>query len=120
MSLGVPGNNIEVAKTYTARINVTYRNRPFTGSLPAEGLVLSYDRSGVKLFPDTVIAIENGVREFQITGIKPGKYGISLKIGNRVFLSTTVNVFKKSEMLYPEQGLILQNKSIVLADEKLT
>ncbi|NCP77296.1 hypothetical protein GW830_04160 [bacterium] len=120
VSLGVPGNNIEAGKTYTARINVTYRNRPFTGSLPAEGLVLSYDRSGVKLFPDTIIAIENGVREFQITGVKPGKYGISLKIGKRVFLSTIVNVFKKSDMEYPSQAILLNNSSIILADEKLT
>lgn len=66
----MPGNNIEVGRTYNARVKVTYRNRPFTGSLPAEGLALSYDRTGVKLFPDTIIAIENGVREFQLTGIK--------------------------------------------------
>ena len=70
VSLGVPGNNIEVGRTHTARVKVMYRNKPFTGSLPAEGLTLSYDRSGVKLFPDTIIAIENGVREFQITGVK--------------------------------------------------
>lgn len=120
VSLGISGNNIEAGRSYTARVRVTYRNRPFTGSLPAEGLVLLYDRAGVKLFPDTIIAIENGVREFQVTGIRPGKYGISLKIGNRVFLSTSVNVYKKSEMVAPEQALILHNKSIVLADEKLT
>ena len=120
VTLGVPGNNIEAGRTYAARVNVTYRNRPFTGSLPAEGLSLSYDKTGVKLFPDTIIAIENGVREFQLTGIKPGKYGISLKIGKRVFLTTSVNVYKKSDMSSPEQGIIIQNKSIVLADEKLT
>ncbi len=120
VNLGVPGNNIEVGRTYTARVKVMYRNKPFTGSLPAEGLALSYDRSGVKLFPDTIIAIENGVREFQITGVKTGKYGISFKIGKRIFLSTAVNVYKKSEMIHPEQGFIIQNKSIVLADEKLT
>ncbi|MDD5376733.1 MAG: M23 family metallopeptidase [Candidatus Gracilibacteria bacterium] len=119
VSLGIPGNNVEVGRTYTARVNVTYRNRPFTGSLPAEGLILSYDRSGVKLFPDTIIAIENGVREFQITGVKPGKYGISLKIGKMVFLTTSVNVYKKSEMTSPSDAIILNNKSIVLADEKL-
>lgn len=119
VSLGVPGNNIEAGKTYKARINVTYRNRPFTGSLPAEGLVLSYDHSGVKLFPDIIIAIENGVREFQITGVKPGKYGISLRIGKRIFLTTNINVYKKAEMANPDQAAILHNKSIVLADEKL-
>lgn len=101
-------------------MNVTYRNRPFTGNLPADGLSLSYDKTGVKLFPDTIIAIENGVREFQISGIKPGKYGISLKIGKRAFLTTSVNVYKKSDMTAPEQGTIIQNKTIVLADEKLT
>lgn len=119
VSLGVPGNNIEAGKTYTARVNVNYRGKPFTGSLPAEGLMLAYDRAGVKLFPETIIAIENGVRAFQITGIKPGKYGISLKIGKRTFLTTTINVYKKSEMTYPEQAVIINNKSIVLADEKL-
>ncbi|MDD2916476.1 MAG: M23 family metallopeptidase [Candidatus Gracilibacteria bacterium] len=119
VNLGVSGNNIEAGRTYTARVNVTYHNKPFTGSLPAEGMTLSYDRTGVKLFPETIIAIENGVREFQITGIKPGKYGISLKIGKRIFLTTSVNVYKKSEMSMPTQGFILQNKSIVLADEKL-
>ncbi len=120
VTLWVPGNNIEAGRTYTARVNVTYRNHPFTGSLPAEGMSLSYDKSGVKLFPDTIIAIENGVREFQLTGVKPGKYGISLKIGKRVFLTTSVNVYKKSDMMNPEQGFILNSKSIVLADEKLT
>lgn len=120
VSLGVSGNNVEVGRTYIGRVNVTYRNKPFTGSLPAEGLVLSYDKSGVKLFPDTIIAIENGVREFRTTGVKPGKYGISLKIGKRVFLTTSVNVYKKSEMTAPEQGVIINNKSIVLGDEKLT
>jgi len=119
VSLGVPGNNIEVGRAYTARVRVDGRNRPFTGSLPAEGLVLAYDRAGVKLFPETIIAIENGVREFQITGIRPGKYGISFKIGKRVFLTTTVNVYKASEMLSPDQGVIINSKSIVLADEKL-
>lgn len=82
--------------------------------------MLAYDTSGVKLFPDTIIAIENGVRDFQITGIKSGKYGISFKIGKLVFLSTTVNVYKKSEMVSPEQGIILHNTSIVLGDEKLS
>lgn len=119
VSLGVPGNNVEAGRTYTARVRVTYRNKPFTGSLPAEGLVLAYDKTGVKLFPDVIIAIENGVREFQITGVKPGKYGISLKIGKKVFLTTSVNVYKKSEMTAPEQGIIINNKSIVLGDEKL-
>lgn len=99
---------------------MNYRNKPFTGSLPAEGLILSYDRAGIKLFPDTIIAIENGVREFQITGIKPGKYGISLKIGKRIFLTTSINIYKKSEMTAPDQAVIIHNKSIVLADEKLT
>lgn len=97
-----------------------YRNKPFTGSLPAEGLVLSYDRAGVKLFPDIIIAIENGVREFQISGLKSGVYGISLKIGKRIFLTTNVNVFKKSEMTAPDKAIIINSKSIVLADEKLT
>lgn len=120
VSLGVPGNNIEAGKTYTAQVRVNGRNRPFTGSLPAEGLVLAYDRAGVKLFPETIIAIENGVREFQITGIRPGKYGISFKIGKRVFLTTTVNVYKAGEMLSPDQGVIINSKAIVLADEKLT
>lgn len=120
VSIGIPGNNIEAGKTYIARVNVNYRNRPFTGSLPAEGMILSYDRAGIKLFPDTIIAIENGMREFQITGIKPGKYGISFKIGKRIFLTTTINVYKKSEMVAPDQAIIINNKSIVLADEKLT
>lgn len=119
VNLGVPGNNIEMGKTYTARVRVDGRNRPFTGSLPAEGLVLAYDHAGVKLFPETIIAIENGVREFQITGIKPGKYGISFKIGKRVFLTTSVNVYKPGEMLAPDQAVIVHSKSIVLADEKL-
>ncbi len=74
----------------------------------------------MKLFPETIIAIENGVREFQITGVKPGKYGISFKIGKKVFLTTTVNVYKKSEMINPDQAIIINNKAIVLADEKLT
>lgn len=120
VTLGVPGNNIEAGRTYIARVNVSYRNKPFTGSLPADGLVLSYDKTGVKLFPETIIAIDNGVREFQLTGVKPGKYGISLKIGKRIFLTTSVNVYKKSEMTAPEQGVIISKKSIVLADEKLT
>jgi len=59
------------------------------------------------------------VRSFQITGIKPGKYGISLKIGKKIFLTTNVNVYKKSEMTAPDQATIIHNKSIVLADEKL-
>ena len=67
-----------------------------------------------------IIAIENGVRTFQITGLKSGKYGISLKIGKKIFLTTTINVFRKSDVLSPEQAIILNNKSIVLADEKLT
>lgn len=36
VTLGIPGNNIEIGKTYTAQIYVNYRNKPFTGSLPAE------------------------------------------------------------------------------------
>jgi hypothetical protein len=36
VTLGIPGNNIEVGRTYTAQIHVNYRNKPFTGSLPAE------------------------------------------------------------------------------------
>jgi hypothetical protein len=83
-------------------------------------MILSYDRAGIKLFPDTIIAIENGVREFQMTGVKPGKYGISFKIGKKVFLTTTINIYKKNDMVAPDQAIILNNKSIVLADEKLT
>lgn len=58
VKIGIPGNNIEVGKTYTARIAVNEYNRPFTGSLPAEGLELSYDASGLRVFPEKVIAIE--------------------------------------------------------------
>ena len=36
VSLGVPGNNIEAGRTYNAQVKVMYRNKPFTGSLPAE------------------------------------------------------------------------------------
>ncbi|MDD2891762.1 MAG: M23 family metallopeptidase [Candidatus Gracilibacteria bacterium] len=119
VNIGVPGNNIEVGKSYTAKVNVMYRGKPFTGNLPAEGLMLSYDHAGVKLFPEIIIVIENGVREFKITGVKPGKYGISLRIGKRIFLTTTINVYKKSDMLYPKEAIMLNNSSIVLADEKL-
>lgn len=45
VSIGIAGNNIEAGKTYTARVKVMYRNKPFTGSLPAEGLVLAYDKA---------------------------------------------------------------------------
>lgn len=118
VSIGIPGNNIEQGKTYTARILVQEYGRPFTGTLPAEGLELAYDGGGVKIFPDKVLAIENGVREFQITGKKTGKYGVSFKIGKKIFLSTTINVYKMSEMKLPDTGIIINPASMVLADEK--
>ncbi|MDP2103653.1 MAG: M23 family metallopeptidase, partial [Candidatus Gracilibacteria bacterium] len=98
VSLGVAGNNIEVGKTYTARIKVTENGRPFTGSLPGDGLILSYDNKGVRLFPDVIIAIENGTRDFKISGLKVGRYGVSFKIGKKIFLTTNVNVYKATEM----------------------
>lgn len=119
MSLGVPGNNIEVGKTYTARITVTENGKPFTGSLPGDGLILSYDSNGVRLFPDKIIAIENGTREFKISGLKVGRYGISFKIGKKIFLTTNVNVYKAAEMRAPTQALILANPSLLLAQEKI-
>lgn len=45
VNIGVPGNNIEVGKSYTAKVNVMYQGKPFTGNLPAEGLILSYDHA---------------------------------------------------------------------------
>jgi len=119
VSLWIPGNNIEVGKTYTARITVTENGKPFTGSLPGDGLVLSYDNKGVRLFPDIVIAIENGTREFKISGLKVGKYGISFKIGKKIFLTTNVNLYKATEMRAPTQAAILVNPSLLLAQEKL-
>ncbi|EKD29994.1 MAG: hypothetical protein ACD_78C00196G0001 [uncultured bacterium (gcode 4)] len=118
MSLWVAGNNIEVGKTYTARIKVTENGRPFTGSLPGDGLILSYDNKGVRLFPDVIIAIENGTRDFKISGLKVGRYGVSFKIGKKIFLTTNVNVYKATEMRAPTQAAILTNPSLLLAQEK--
>ena len=120
VKIGIPGNNIEVGKTYTARIMVNEYNRPFTWSLPAEGLELNYDSSGLKVFPEKIIAIDRGVREFQITGKKTGKYAVSFKIGKKIFLVSTINVFSPSEVKNPTSSVIATNTSIILGDEKLT
>lgn len=119
VNLWVVDNNIEAWKTYTARVRVNAYGKPFTGNLPGEGLVLSYDSNGVRLYPNTIIAIENGERNFQITWVKPGKYGVSFKIGSRILLTTNVNVFRANDMKSPESATLLGGKSVILADEKL-
>lgn len=44
---------------------------------------------------------------------------MSFKIGKKIFLVTTINVYLMSEMKSPTTGAVLSNSSIALGDEKL-
>ncbi len=115
----IPGDNIELGKTYVLRLAVTdYRGRGISGTMPAEGLELAFDHKALRVFPEKIIAIENGWRDFQITGLKSGTYNVELKLGKTSIATVSVNVFKASELLRPAWAQIAVKPSVILADMK--
>ncbi|MBP8016583.1 M23 family metallopeptidase, partial [Candidatus Gracilibacteria bacterium] len=118
--ISAPGGNVEIGKTYIAKILVNNYNRPFNGTMPAEGLDFIYDKKALKIFPEKIILIEKGVREIYITGLKSGIQKIDLKIGKKIIASATVNVYSNKELSSPgDANILIKGKNFIIGEERL-
>jgi hypothetical protein len=115
LSRSLLGDNAELKKTYTLQIGVVdKRFGAFRGSLPISGLSFEYDRKAIKIFPEQILAIENGVRDFTITTLKTGSYPVNIKLGKRTITTFMVNVYKPGDMSKPNSASISVKKSLIL------
>lgn len=73
------------------------RGKAAKGNLPELGLDVTFDASGITVFPQKIVALNGGKREIRVTGKKPGAYEIAFKMGQTVIARRTVVVLSKAE-----------------------
>jgi hypothetical protein len=104
----------------SAKITVTERRnkKPFTGTLPIDGIELHASSDGIKLFPARILDIDKGMREFSIEGKAVGNFVLSLRIGNEVLSVTSVQVYDPKIEAKPAMGNFFLPKNPTLGDER--
>ncbi|MDD2515831.1 MAG: M23 family metallopeptidase [Candidatus Gracilibacteria bacterium] len=115
---GVLGDNFEVGKTYNFRVSVNSNGGKFSGTLPGTGIDVVYDKKALKIFPEQILLIEKGVRDFSFVGLKSGQYFVEFKIGKKILFTKTLNIYKPGEFLKPTDiKIISTKKTSYLGDE---
>jgi hypothetical protein len=113
------GTNLLVGQTVQTSITAKdSRGFAVSGNLPELGLSMVFDHKGIAVFPETIVALENGRRDFTIRGLKPGSYEIKFMMGKTAVASRMVYVFSPAEMKQPAGAEIRAPKDIVLGEDK--
>lgn len=104
----------------TAKITVTERRnkRPFTGTMPIDGIELHVSGDGIRPFPTRILDIQDGERSFSLEGQKTGTYVVSLRIGNEVLAVTSVQVYDPKKESAPVAGSFFLPSKPTLGDER--
>lgn len=114
-------NNFEINKKYTSKlsvINIFWKN--FDWTFPGKWLELEFDRNSVKVFPESIIALDSWNRDIFITWLKSTRTTINFKLWKKIIFSKTINIYKSWELINPtDASIILSTKTPSLWDEKL-
>lgn len=83
ISINLSENGTNVALGGSVLSSVTSgdgRGNATRGNFPEAGLDIAYDSSALSVFPEKIVALEGGKREFKITGKKAGAFEIAFKM----------------------------------------
>ena len=116
LSTSIPGNNIPVGSTMTATISVSKGGKPFTGSMPYEGISITADPA-LSFMPTGIIAIEGGRRTFTIAANEEGDYPVTLRLGSQTIATTTIHAYVLDHITDPTHGSILMTPSLRIGGE---
>ena len=112
------GTNLLVGQTANGQISSTdYTHSATAGNLPEMGLEIDYDHAGISVFPEKIVALDGGGRDFSVTAKKPGSYDISFKMGKTVVATRKVLVFGTKETAKAAGGEIRAPNEILLGDD---
>ncbi|MDD5769999.1 MAG: M23 family metallopeptidase [Candidatus Gracilibacteria bacterium] len=114
------GGNIELGKSGTFRISVYDKRtkKPFTGSFPGN-MNFKYDQNRFSLFPNGILQIDNGVRDFKITPKMSGKMTLEVYIGETFFKKVNFGVIDTKKSIIPKTGVILtSSKNVISSNNK--
>lgn len=98
------GDNLEVGKTYITKLQVYSFGKPFSWILSGKWIEMEYDKKSVKIFPESVILLENWEREIMVTG-QNTQTTINFKLGKKLLL-LKILIFINSEILIILQMLL--------------
>ena len=119
IGLAVDGTNLAVGKTIGFDINVTdTKKKPVKGNLPELGIKIGFDPKLVTVFPEKIVALENGKRGLSITAKKGGTVELTFILGKTVLGKRTVYVTEKGEKLEPQNLDIRVAKTLPLGQEQ--
>ncbi len=77
-----------------------------------------YDASALSVFPEKIVALENGKRDFKITAKKTGAFEIAFKMGQTVIAKRTVVVLSKADSAKPATAEIRAPNALALGESK--
>ncbi len=118
IAIAPDGLNLEAGKSITTNLSVRDPNgKAPKGNLPEAGLKISFDKKALTVFPESIIALDGGTRDFTIIANKTGTYDITFSLGKTVLGKRTIYVVKKGEKLEPESVEIRVAKTLNLASE---
>ena len=87
---------INLGETLDIPISVRVRGGDLANlSLPDPGVEILFDPQAVRVFPERVIFLEKGVRNFRITPLRTGSSTISFRLGKRIIAASKIFVQKK-------------------------
>lgn len=122
VSIGMKNEvNLKVGETLAGTISSKdYSGRATSGNFPELGIEAVYDRSGLTVFPERIVALESGKRGFTVRALKPGSYEIVFKMGSAVVARKKVHVLSEKDARSPAGATIGLPSRILLGEDKNT
>ncbi|MDQ1344243.1 MAG: Peptidase protein [Patescibacteria group bacterium] len=121
ISIGLSENGTNVMAGGTVWASVTSgdsRGKATRGNFPELGLDIVFDTKGLSVFPQKIVALDGGRRDFKITGIKPGVYEIAFKMGQTVIARRTVVVLSATDAKTTATAEIRAPGTLFLGEDK--
>ena len=117
--LSEAGTNVPVGGSVTTFVaSGDRRGKSTRGNLPESGLDIVFDHAGLSVFPEKIVALDGGRREFRITGKKPGAYEIAFKMGQTVVARRTVVVLTPTDAQTVATADIRTPSKVLLGEDK--
>ncbi len=121
VSIGLSNDGTNLRPGASVRAFVTSKDvfgRPTTGNFPELGIEAVFDRSGLSVFPERIVALDGGKREFAIRALKPGSYEITFKMGSATVATRKIFVLSDTDARLPATAKIALPSSILLGDDR--
>lgn len=119
IGLSENGTNLPVGGFAAAAVTSgDYRGKATRGNFPELGLDIVFDAKGLSVFPQKIVALDGGKRDFKVTGLKPGAYEVAFKMGTAVVSRRTVVVLTKTDAKSVATAEIRSPGTLYLGEDK--